>query len=551
LERLIVKLLSHALFLLVAGAIAVAPAAGVPEQTPKRGGTLVSGTTEVLEPACLRVFADGCGQGGTGFSFDMSHVLAGAFEVTADATFRGNLVSGARIVAREPFTLVYHIRPEARWSDGVPVSAQDFVFTYQVLRRHGRAAYESERLRSVRKIDRKTVRVVLREPYVDWRYLFGIVLPKHALAGEDLATVWRDRIDNPKTGKAIGSGPFLVGPWARGKQLTFVRNRRYWGPHVAHLDRLVFRFLPPEDVADALRTGEIDLIFPNVAVLEAQARELRRQREPGIRVVTAPGNGYEHLWIRIGEGGHPLLRRSPLVRQALAYGIDRVAMARSIGELNFERASTSVPQDSLVFLKRSPYYRQNWSRYRLRAARVRELLGRAGCRRGLDGIYSCGGDRLSFRFLTAGGIERRELTVRLAQEQLRRVGIEVTLEYARPAALVGIIQRGEFEVLSFGWFLGASTSGPGIALACQREENVTGYCDRLLTRDLLRATRTFDLDRRVELLNRIDARLAKAVPHLPLYEITGLDAFSVTVRGIAPGAAGSLIWNVEDWWLDR
>ena len=183
--------------------------------------------------------------GDTGFSFDMSHVLAGAFEVTSEGTFRGDLVSRGRIAATEPFTLVYHIRPEARWSDGVPVSAQDFVFTYQVLRRYGQAAYESERIRSVRKIDRKTVRVVLREPYVDWRYLFDIVLPKHALAGENLMTVWRDGIDNPKTGKAIGSGPFLVGPWQRGKQLSFVRNQRYWGPHVAHLDRLVYRFLPP------------------------------------------------------------------------------------------------------------------------------------------------------------------------------------------------------------------------------------------------------------------------------------------------------------------
>ena len=519
------------------------------QQTPKRGGTVVSGTSTSLEPACLRVFADGCGQGASGFPLDMSHVLAGAFEVTPGAAFRGDLVSGARIAATEPFTLVYHIRPEARWSDGVPVSAQDFVFTHQALRRHGQSGYESERIRSVHKIDKKTVRVVLRARDVDWRYLFPIVLPSHALAGEDLATVWRERIDNPKTGAAIGSGPFLVGAWERGRQLTFVRNRRYWGPHPAYLDRLVYRFLPPDDVADALRRGEVDLIHPAIAALEAQHRELRRQPEPGIRVVASPVNAFEHFWIRVGDGGHPALRKR-LVRQALAYGIDRVAITRAIGELNFERPPTIVPQDSLVLPKSSRYYRPNWSRYRLREARVHQLLGQAGCRRGTDGIYSCDGDRLSFRFLTAAGVERRELTVRLAQAQLRRVGIEVRPEFARPPVMLEKVESGAFDVFELGWIFDARTSGPAYNLACQREENFSGYCDRLISRDLLRVTRTLDLSRRVELLNRIDARLAKAVPHIPLYQIRGLVALNEVVRGIRLGA-DSLTWNAEDWWVDR
>ena len=85
---------------------------------------------------------------------------------------------------------------------------------------------------------------------------------------------------------------------------------------------------------------------------------------------------------------------------------------------------------------------------------------------------------------------------------------------------------------------------------CGHEANIAGYCDRLLTRDLLRATRTLDLGRRVELLNRIDVRLAKAVPHIPLYQHTGLVAFSARVKGIEPAPEG-LLWNVEDWWLDR
>jgi peptide/nickel transport system substrate-binding protein len=519
------------------------------QQTPKRGGTVAIGTTTAFEPGCLRVF-DGCGIPPVDFPLDMSHVLAGAFKVTPDATFRGDLVSSARIVSKEPFTLVYRIRREARWNDGVPVTARDFVFTHEVLRKRVPSADESVYIRSIRRLNRKTVQVVLRTRYVDWRYLFDIVLPRHALAGEDLATVWQARITNPKTGSAIGSGPFLVAGWERGERLTFVRNRRYWGRHTAYLDSFAYRFLPPEEIADALRDREVDMIHYGPAVLEAQHRALRQGPEPGISVVAVPVGSFEHLTIRVGNGGHPALK-DPLVRRALAYGIDRVAIARTIGGLSFVRPSALAPQDSMIFVRSSRHYVANWSRYRHRAAEARRLLGEAGCRIGADGIYVCDGIPLSLRLGTPAGIERRELTVRLAQEQLRRIGIEVRLEVARPAVFFGtVIPSGDFDLASFAWILDASTSGPGTNLTCQSETNFGGWCDRLVTRDLLQATRTLDLGRRVALLNRIDSRLAQAVPHIPLYQGNGLFAFDATVRAVQPGAAGSFTWNVEDWWLD-
>ena len=82
-------------------------------------------------------------------------------------------------------------------------------------------------------------------------------------------------------------------------------------------------------------------------------------------------------------------------------------------------------------------------------------------------------------------------------------------------------------------------------------QNYTGYCDRLVTRDLVEATQILDDSRRVGLLNRIDARLARAVPAIPLFQNTGLFALKGTVRGVVPNGVDSWAWNSEDWWLDR
>ena len=360
------------------------------QQTPKRGGTVVSGTSTSLEPACLRVFADGCGQGASGFPLDMSHVLAGAFEVTPGAAFRER----PRLWRTHRRYGAVHAR--LPHPPGSPVerrrSGQARRTSSSPTRRSGDmgrvAMRASEFAVSTRSTRRRSASSCGRA-IVDWAYLFPIVLPSHALAGEDLATVWRGcGSTTRKRGQPIGSGPFLVGAWERGRQLTFVRNRRYWGPHPAYLDRLVYRFLPPDDVADALRRGEVDLIHPAIAALEAQHRELRRQPEPGIRVVANPVNAFEHFWIRVGDGGHPALRKR-LVRQALAYGIDRVAITRAIGELNFERPPKIVPQDSLVLPKSSRYYAAELvGLSTIGAARLHQLLDQAGCRRGTDGIYS-------------------------------------------------------------------------------------------------------------------------------------------------------------------
>jgi peptide/nickel transport system substrate-binding protein len=210
--------------------LAVSGAGGVGAQAPKRGGTLVVAVPGV--GGCLSFFAP-CSA--TTANPALTQVLEGAFEVGPDLVFSPDLVSRVD-VDKKPYRLTYHIRPEARWSEGVPVTASDFLFTYQLVTSGKLAGADTgenvlyQKIRRIRAVDAKTLLVELREPTASWRSLFGVVLPRHVLAGEDLTTVWRDSIDDPRTGRPIGSGPFLVRRFEPGRQLIFVRNPRYWGP---------------------------------------------------------------------------------------------------------------------------------------------------------------------------------------------------------------------------------------------------------------------------------------------------------------------------------
>jgi ABC-type transport system substrate-binding protein len=527
--------------LVVSAVVSVAPAGGVAKQTPKRGGTLV---IRVLgpEPACLNVLPMSCNQGGQAYWSEK--VLQRPFEVGPDFTYQESLVSRVDYTRRRPFTLTYHIRPEARWSDGVPVTAQDFIFTLQAIRRH---AIPEERdlhapIRSARAVDRKTLRVVLRPRSASWHDFFGNILPAHALRGSDLTQVWSDRVDDPRTGLAIGSGPFLVERLERGRQLVLRRNPRYWGPHPAYVERLVIRFADvATDPSEELRSGELD-----VATVGPPAFVPAVRRVPGVRLVTGVASNFEHLDVQLGPNAHPALRNK-LVRRALAYGIDRTALARQIwGEVD----PSASALDSLVHLAQSRYYEPNWRGYRYRPAEARRLLQQAGCRRGADGIFSCGGRRLSLRFVTSAGFAIRAQALSLIQAQLRAAGVEVVPVFAPGGTFIGqILPQGTFDVALFSWS-GSPAASWASVYGCGGLENFTGYCQRLVTAHFNQADRMLDERRRARVFNRADRGLASDVTTIPLYQFVATAAYDASVRGFR-FLPWNPLWNAENWWLDR
>jgi peptide/nickel transport system substrate-binding protein len=530
-----------------AGLLAVSGAGGAAtQQTPKRGGTITINRPVFTEPACLNPFA--C----TTVWFDPAvlQVLEGAYELDARLELRPNLVTHVE-TSRKPFRLTYHIRREARWSDGVPVTASDFLFTQRAFETVATPASPvlGELHRKVgrfRALDAKTFRVELREPFADWRDLYPVVLPRHALAGRDLRKVWIDGIDDPRTGRPIGSGPFLFASWKRGQQLTLVRNARYWGEHTAYLDRLAYRFTRPDpsDPLGPLRRDEFDVAIGFVGFISReQARQIRQT--PGWRVLTAPGDGMEHLAFRIGAGGHPALE-NPLVRRAIAYAIDRAAITRAIqGELD---RSDRKPLDSSVFLPTEPFYVPNWRGYRLDRTRARRLLRQAGCTRRATGVYSCAGEPLRLRLVTTPGDDTRSRVVGLVQAQLAAVGIAVEPSFAPISVIPQLLTDGQVDAALFSW---GSVSGGVIwpEAICGNVQNWGGFCSRLLTRDAQQVDLIVDRRQRARILNAADRKLARAVPVLPVVQPVIRAAVRSTVRGVQPAGPFILDQNSEDWWL--
>ena len=321
------------------------------------------------------------------------------------------------------------------------------------------------------------------------------------------------------------------------------------GAAPAYLDRLVFRFCRAAACRRRKRwwrrsrTGSVDLAY---AVRDISIAPVLRAI-PGVRVFAGPTTGWENLTLRRGPGGHPALRRKG-VRQALVYGLDRVALVRELFGVIDPRYS---PSDSALVLNTSRSYVPNWRRYTYRPALAQRLLEQEGCRRGADGIYECDGRRLSLQFWTPAGATLRARSLGLIQDQLRRIGVEVVPQFALAPALFGeIMPSGAFDGVHLAYF--SAVDGPvgGKWLyGCGGPGNTMGYCQRLVTRDLDQLELILDPAARARLANRVDVQLANDVPVIPLYQLPFLTAHRQELRNVA--LSGDPFWNAEDWWLAR
>ncbi|OLT42061.1 hypothetical protein BJF85_23575 [Saccharomonospora sp. CUA-673] len=184
------------------------------------------------------------------------------------------LMVSAEVVAHDPFTVSYEIRPDASWSDGAPIAVEDFVYLHEAMRSQpgvvGAAGY-----RLISDISPaeggKRVDVQFSEPYPGWRTLFDHLLPAHLL--KDAPGGWQNALSD--SFPAYG-GPFAITTvdHARG-EMVLERNERYWEQPAA-VDKLVLRRTDPTGLVGALRTGTDQL-----TVVRTDAGGMERLRELG------------------------------------------------------------------------------------------------------------------------------------------------------------------------------------------------------------------------------------------------------------------------------
>ncbi len=434
-------------------------------------------------------------------------------------------------------TLTFHLRRDALWSDGTPITAEDVRFTWQAQIHPDVGwdyAFGKESIRDVEVVDPHTARFHFTRVY--YAQLLdaneGVILPKHVWGALQFGK-WRESGDWFRDHLVV-SGPFTLESWRPQEEIVLRRNPRYFEAGRPRLDRVVFRIIPDRASQVAqLAAGTLDHV-EQVPVDQVERLAGRA------RVLDYPSRNYSFICWN--------LKRPPLdeveVRRALALAIDRQALVDALWK-GRARIATS-PILSTVWAHDStlePYpYDPEEARRLLAAAGFRDADG--------DGIVERTGRKLSFELATNAGNATRADAVVMLQEQLRRIGVEARPRIVELNTFLSQNARHDFDAALLGLSIDTSLdlSYTFHSDAIEGGYNYGSFSSPEVDRLLDEARRQTEPLQAKPMLDQVQQILHHEQPFAFLWEQDKIDAVSARLRDVRPNALSSF-FNVREWWI--
>jgi peptide/nickel transport system substrate-binding protein len=443
--------------------------------------------------------------------------------------------------------ITVRFRPEAAWSDGVPLRCEDLEFTWRTFVDPDNAMSNRlgwEDIETIECPEPTTAVIHMKRVYALYRSRILAVgpLPKHVLDGKDFNTYWNDRV-------TVSSGPFEFKEWQRGVRLELVRNERWWraGPdRLPWLDRIVFRFVKdPNTLKMQLRMTESDVAWLPVdtnLISELEAT-------PDVEYASESGSVVEFFIMQTD--------RPPLddvnVRRAISYAIDR----KMITDVVLKGQAESAGQALVPAGDRYVY--DHFDVYQADEAKVNDHMTAAGYQK-VDGIWQKEGKPVQLVFVSAAASYPYRLrTAQLVQQQLKALGFGMEIRFTPPEVLYSTVApQGKFHLAEWSEVTGIEPA-PELLFACDQipkkptwaGKNRWRWCDPKTDALMREASGEIDIDAREKIVGEVNANIAKEVPVLPLFLPPETLAWLTRVNGIVVNAEMGNGWAMEDWWVEQ
>jgi peptide/nickel transport system substrate-binding protein len=295
---------------------------------------------------------------------------------------------------------------------------------------------------------------------------------------------------------------------------------------------------------NALRQGEAQMasLTPDPDLIA------RADAIEGIEVQAVPSVFWEH--VVLNSQAEPLT--DPVVRQALAYAIDRQQVVEVLLDSSFPVLQSVLRPFQLG-------YRPAFEGYAYEPDRARSLLSAAGWRLGSDGIFEKDGRELEIPIVITAGDELRRTTVRLMADQAARAGIRLTARSETPDRLFGALHvQGDFTAAMYA--IGSGLEPTVTALLASDQipsegngftgQNVYRWSDPGADRLMRLSDRTVDDAARARALAQVQAIVADQVPLIPLYQQPNAVAYTQALSGVRQNPSqAEVFWNSAEWSL--
>ena len=474
----------------------------------------------------------------------------------------------------DPLTVKYTISDDAKWSDGTPVTAGDFIFHWaannDTVKAEGSETplFDSISFEQGKYIpeapegeaDGKEFTVTYPEPYADWEILISTALPAHIVAKEagmsfeELVTAakekdvealtpaaefWNDGWDFspgelPDASLVPSMGPykFKDGGWQAGQSITLEANPEYWGTPPATKE-LVLRFADPKTHVQALQNGDLDVIEPQATVDTLQQLE---GLGDDVNVQTGDQLTWEHVDYNRGEGS--VFADSPELREAFALCLPRQQIVDNLIK--------PIYADAQVMNLREVFPFQDKYQEVVDEAYPKEM-DEPNIEKAKELVEKSGVSTPTVRLGYQAGNQRRTETVALIKSSCDQAGFDVQ-DANSPVFFKEVMPAGDYDAALYAWAgSGQKASGANIYQS-DGAQNQQSYNNPEVDAAWDKLATSLDENEQLEQVKTIEKLLWEDFQAIPLYAHPGLVGHKADVANVRDTAAQSgALWNVEQW----
>ena len=482
-------------------------------------------------------------------------------------------------------TWTFKLRKGLRWSDGQPLTADDVIFTWEVIYDPKIKPVAADaftlngRKFEVSKVDDLTVRIVTPEIYAPFLDNAGSVpiLPRHKLA----AAVKEGRFEsaygvNSKPGEVVGSGPFRLKQYKPGELVMLERNPNFFAvdsknQRLPYFDNLMWTTVPDFN-AMSLRTlrGESDL---QDVVRQDEALRFEEEQKKGKLKLIDIGLQMEPmlLWFNQNtnvnaETGKPILApakqklfRNQKFRQAVSHAIDRESIIKSV------YAGRGAPAYGMYSASAKRWHNPHVATYPFSIEKARALLSEIGVRdRNGDGLLEDeAGNKIEVTLNTNSGHPTRQKMAVIIQDDLKRLGLDLTFQPVEFNALVDKVNS-SYDYDSMLLLFGSDSVDPATSMNMIKSDGFTHFwfprqstpstewearVDKLIIENVT----TLDFAKRKKAFDEIQAIFAEQCPFIPIASSRGYAAVRADLSNVRPTIAGNqrVSWNAEELYFKK
>ena len=435
-------------------------------------------------------------------------------------------------VSPDGLVYLFHLRADARWSDGAPVTATDFIASFRRVLAPAFGAQYATMLYPVLNaeafhrgriaafgpvgfaaIDKGTLRITLERPTP----YFLSLLSHPAWLPVPVATLARygpvDRPENPwaRPGRFVGNGPFVLKTWQRNQVIIVEKSSTYWDAAKVRLNAIHFYPIDSLDAEQrAFRAGQLHLTD---AMPPAKIDAYRKPQSPFLRIDPYLGTYFYRFNL------HQPFLNDPRVRRALAMAVDRQAIVDHVLRGGQAPATAFTPPGMEDYTPPAGIPTD--------FAAARRLLADAG--------YPEGRGLPPFELLFNSS-EGHQIIAEAVQEIWRReLGIEVRLVNQELKSTQDARQTGNFQILRSVWI--ADYADPMSFLDIWRSDsgnNFTGWSNADYDRLLDQAARTANIADRNAIMQQAETILLEGAPIIPVNYYTHIFLIQPSVHGWHP-----------------